>query len=87
MAVCKQGCGLPVKWEKSAGRWKCLNMDGTDHWDRCSEARTKKVMAQGTPFKDSKGEGYIFEGKKKYFHMVATTHYGKVVKQRKSTST
>jgi len=86
MSVCKQGCGLPVRWvqdgKKKDGtpRWKCLNEDGTDHWDRCSEARTKRVMTEGTPFKDAQGEGFIFNGKKKYFHMVARTTFGKPVR-------
>lgn len=80
MSACKQGCGLNVNWVKDGARWKCLNDDGTDHWDRCSEARTKRVMKEGVPFKDEKGEGFIFGGKKKYFHMVASTHHGKPVK-------
>lgn len=77
MAACKQGCGLPVKWVKDGKRWKCLNADGTDHWDRCSEARTARVKREGVPFKDAQGEGFVFEGKKKYFHMMARTKYGK----------
>ena len=87
MSICKQGCGLNVRWivdgRKPDGspRRKCLNDDGTDHWDKCSEMRTKRVMAEGVPFKDQKGEGFIFEGKKKYFHMVATTKLGKPIKQ------
>ena len=55
---------MPVRWVNEGSRWKCLNEDGTDHWDRCSEARTKRVMAEGIPFKDENGEGFIFGGKK-----------------------
>ena len=83
---CKEGCGLQVEWRLKGNdgkkpRWQCFNA-GTDiaHWDSCSAARTKRVMAEGTPFKDANGEGYIFNGKKKYHHMVATTHFGKRVK-------
>jgi len=83
VATCKHGCGLPVRWIKATGGWKCLNEDGTDHWDRCSEARTKRVMAEGVPFKDPQGEGFIFDGKKKYFQMMARTEFGKPVKQFK----
>lgn len=77
MSICKQGCGLVIRWVKAdsgrKSRWRCLNPDGTDHWDLCSETRTKIVKTQGVPFTDEKGDGFIFQGKKKYFHMVAKT--------------
>ena len=73
---------MQVDWRRKpgSGQWQCFNT-GTDtaHWDSCSQARTKRVMAEGIPFKDDQGEGYIFNGKKKYFHMVARTEYGKPV--------
>lgn len=83
MAVCKQGCGIEIDWRKQSGsgRWQAFNA-GTDtqHWDSCSQARTARVKREGVPFKDEKGDGYIFEGKKKYFHMVAKTSGGKPVR-------
>lgn len=81
--ACKR-CGLPIRWVQDGQRhgkprWKCLNPDGSDHWDLCSEARTKRVITEGTPFTDDNGSGYIHDGKKKYHHMVARTKFGKRV--------
>ena len=82
VSLCKKGCGMEVYWRRpiGGGTPQCFN-SGTDivHWDSCSQARTKRVMAEGAPFADEKGEGFIFEGKKKYFHMVAETRFGKIV--------
>jgi hypothetical protein len=84
VSVCKQGCGLPVDWRKNdKGAWKCYNAGTmTDHWDACSQERTRLVQKHGKPFKDKQGEGYIYEGKKKYFHMVAETKFGVPVKAK-----
>lgn len=49
MSPCKQ-CGLPVHWTKIGRRWHCHNADGTDHWDRCSQARTARIRRTGVPF-------------------------------------
>ena len=86
---CSQ-CGLPVQWIRDGvkpdgnPRWKCYNADRTEHWDTCSRERTRKALAGGVPFKDSKGEGVIYQGKKKYMHMMAETHYGRPVRMKKS---
>lgn len=70
-------CGLNVQWVRSGTkpdgnpRWKCVNPDGTEHWDTCSQERTRRVKAEGTPFTDEHGDGYIYNGKKVYMHMVA----------------
>lgn len=87
VSACKQGCGLPVEWRKQSVKgkrdhWQCFNAGtNTTHWDACSAARTKRVMAEGVPFKDEKGEGFIYGGKKKYFLMEAKTEFGKPVKE------
>lgn len=73
-------CGLPIRWLLVAGRSQCLNPDGTVHWDKCSQERTARVKRDGKPFKDDEGEGYIYDGKKHYFHRVAATAFGKPVK-------
>jgi len=74
---------MQIDWRRASGcgRWQCFNA-GTDtpHWDSCSQARTARVKAEGTPFKDAQGEGFIFEGKKRYFHMAAKTKFGKPVR-------
>ena len=67
-ATCGQGCGLPVKWVRDGKRWVCQNQDGSDHCDLCSKTRTRKVIAHGRPFKDQRGEGFIYRGKRKYMH-------------------
>lgn len=80
MTICTKGCGMRIEWrrEPGTGRWQAFNADtDTPHWDSCSAARTARVKREGTPFKDEQGEGFIFEGKKKYFHMVAKTNRGK----------
>lgn len=86
MSRCKK-CDLPVFWKttgvdrKGRATWQCFNADRTTvHWDSCSQERNRKALAEGTPFNDGQGEGVIHDGKKKYFHMVAKTHYGKVVR-------
>lgn len=84
LVPCKK-CRLPMKWVNIAGRFHGQNPDGTSHWDRCSQERTARVKREGEPFKDSEGEGFIFEGKKHYMHKVAETHFGKPV-QRKGTA-
>ena len=68
MSACKQ-CGLPIRWEKDGERWKCLNPDGSDHWDRCSEERTKRALREGTPFEDRVGDGVVYNEKKRYMHI------------------
>lgn len=85
MSRCQQ-CGLQVFWKttgvdrKGRATWQCFQPDGvTPHWDLCSQERNRKARAEGTPFKDAQGEGVIYQGKKKYMHMVARTEYGKPV--------
>lgn len=77
-AVCKQGCGLPVQWVKDGRRWKCLNADGSDHWDLCSKTRTAVALRDGKPFEEQRadgasGAGVVHQGKKKYMAMSAPT--------------
>jgi hypothetical protein len=65
---CKQGCGLEVRWVKDGKRWRCLNADGSDHWDLCSKTRTERAKAEGVPFKKTDGEGVTWQDKDRYLH-------------------
>ncbi len=62
MSACKQ-CGLDVVWKKDpkSGHLQCFNPDGSVHWDRCSQARTARIKATGTPFSEKRG-GLLHEG-------------------------
>jgi hypothetical protein len=40
-------------------------------WDAIAARRWQEIKKNGTPFTDSKGEGLIYRGKKRYTHMVA----------------
>lgn len=64
-------CGLPVVWVKEQGKRKCRNPNGSDHWDLCSQERTKRALRDGIPFKEKRGHGVLHEGKKKYMGMRA----------------
>ena len=59
-------CGNEIKWENINGKWICYNPDGTEHWDLCSEYRTREVIKKGKAFVDKAGSGYIYNEKKKY---------------------
>lgn len=72
MTTCKK-CSLEIIWKKTGDRWTCLNPDGSDHWDACSEARTKLIQAEGISFSDEKGSGFLHRGKRHYM-----TGHGKV---------
>ncbi|MDZ4254113.1 MAG: hypothetical protein U1A72_16220 [Sulfuritalea sp.] len=76
MTTCKQ-CGLPVSWVKEQGKWKCRNPNGSDHWDLCSQTRTKRALREGIPFKEKHGHGVRHEGRKKYMHRSAPQIVGK----------
>lgn len=69
--ICKQGCGLSVVWMKAGTRWKCLNQDGTDHWDLCSQTRTAIALRDGKPFVEPNASGVIHQKRKKYMAMHA----------------
>jgi hypothetical protein len=70
VSACKQ-CGLSVRWVKAGRRWKCLNPDGSDHWDLCSKTRTQRALAEGTPFQAYDGEGVTWQEKDRYMHRQA----------------
>jgi len=54
MTACSQ-CGATVKWVKDGQRWKCLNPDGSDHWDLCSKNRWGRVKREGKHFTEKRG--------------------------------
>jgi len=57
MTICKT-CGSPVTWTKSGDRWLCLNPDGADHWDLCSQLTMARIKATGEHFSTEREEGY-----------------------------
>lgn len=63
-------CGLQVKWLITAGRPRCVDPDGKDHWDTCSREKTRQMIARGTPFKDKAGRGVVVDGRKVYLETV-----------------
>lgn len=76
MSKCKD-CGLPLAFQQVNGKLHPTNPDGSDHWDLCSATRIKKVMKNGTPFKDKQGEGFINAGKKTYMLIRSAVITGK----------
>lgn len=70
MSTCKE-CGAPVKWVHVRRRWQCLNPDGSDHWDRCSQLRFERIKREGKYFEtDSGDKGYITALKKSGVQLV-----------------
>jgi hypothetical protein len=84
MSACKNGCGLEVRWvqddtrktKRGKPRWRCLNPDGTDHWDLCSKTRTALAKAEGRPFEHHDGEGVHWRKKDRYMHRQAKSVVG-----------
>lgn len=65
MGTCKR-CGLPIVFKIVGKKLHPLNPDGTEHYDVCNQAKTKKVIDEGKPFADKSGSGFIHKGKKIY---------------------
>lgn len=72
MSTCKQ-CGATVNWIDR----QCFNLDGSSHWDKCSERRWQQVKKDGEPFADKTGEGFVHDGKQKYAHRAGIVVTGK----------
>lgn len=69
MAKCRD-CGLEIGFRQEGGRWRPTNPDSSDHFDVCSAERSRLMVAEGTPFRDAKGnEGYHWRGKPVYTHI------------------
>jgi Holliday junction resolvase RusA-like endonuclease len=50
-------CGSEVKWGvHPSGRPQPVNLDGSDHWDKCSGERHKKKVKQAIQRKEKKHE-------------------------------
>jgi hypothetical protein len=53
-----QKCGLKAQWLQSGGRWVISNMDGSEHYDACSEKRSdgkrRKPLLIGITGQDNK---------------------------------
>lgn len=47
-----------ISWVKESDRWNCYNEDGSIHWDKCNEIRTKQAMREGRFVKGKDWEGY-----------------------------
>lgn len=73
---CKK-CGEPLSFVKIKGKLHPRNLDGSDHFDLCSELRTKAVKKKGKPFSDKTGEGFVVDGKKVYMLMSSGSIKGK----------
>jgi hypothetical protein len=70
MTRCKK-CDHDVTWIKVEDRWKCLNYDGTDHWDLCSklvfeEAKRGKHYIENNGRETTHGYDSNKHGKKAY---------------------
>lgn len=69
MATCK-ACGSEITFRRLPNGKQCpVELDGSDHFDKCSERKTKVVMEYGKPFEDRAGNGFIYGGKRIY-HMI-----------------
>ena len=58
MMACKS-CGGDVVWKRDGKRWQCFNLDGSVHWDMCSQRRFERIKATGTPFEDVRDESAV----------------------------
>lgn len=64
MAICGK-CKTEIEWVKVDGKWGCHNFGTTiDHWDLCSQLRTKQIIDTGKYFEDKQDKGYITNLKK-----------------------
>ena len=75
-ALCKE-CGSPVSFVKMPnGKLRPVNIDGSDHFDRCSYLTFQRIKRDGVAFSDAAGEGYEHRGKKHYAHLVGKAIVG-----------
>ena len=76
MSTCKK-CGEPVTWERSGKSWRCLNPDGSDHWDLCSKVRTMRQIEAGEHFVNRRGEGYATSRRRMYTRISSGVRTGR----------
>ena len=65
MPTCRD-CGGNILFTRVNSKWRITELDGTDHWDICSERKSALVRTEGKSFTESHSKGYILHGKKYY---------------------
>jgi hypothetical protein len=73
MSVCKK-CGSSVDWQTIDGQLRCLNADGSDHWDLCRDITNAKFIEGATWFVHKNREGWRKNGQELVMLERAYTH-------------
>ena len=72
-------CKLDIKWVRIKRRWYCQNLDGSDHWDTCSQRMFDRLKSEGRYFHEKQGKEFV----KGYEHQ----EFGKKAYERSGTFT
>lgn len=77
MATCRE-CGQPIAWKAlPSGKYCPTELDGSDHFDKCSKVRFDRIKRDGTAFETAREAGYRVGTKVKFTRLSSKPIRGK----------